>query len=43
MDMDARMMFPEYYDNMPYIDEDGPMMIEDYYDNNNMYENTELF
>jgi hypothetical protein len=40
IDMDARMMYPEYLDNMPYIDEDGPMRNEDdyYYDNNNMYE-----
>jgi hypothetical protein len=39
--LDARMMFPEYYDNMPYIDEDGPMRREDdyrYYCDNDMYE-----
>jgi hypothetical protein len=34
-----RMMFPEYHDNMPYIDEDGPMRREDdYYCDNDMYE-----
>lgn len=38
MDMDVRMMFPEYYDNMPYIDKDGPMRREDdYYYDNDMY------
>lgn len=38
-ELSPQSMFPEYYDNMPYIDEDGPMRREDdYYCDNDMYE-----